>query len=122
MKFYQCNHCKQIAVKELDRGVKLFCCGEAMSELVPNTHDGAGEKHVPVVTIEGNKVSVNVGAVDHPMLDVHYIMFIAIETTQGHYVKHLQPGEAPHAEFCLAEGEEFVKAYEYCNLHSLWSN
>jgi superoxide reductase len=56
------------------------------------------------------------------MIDAHYIMFIAIETTKGKQVKYLKPGEKPCAEFLLAEGEEFVKAYEYCNLHSLWSN
>ena len=122
MKFYQCKHCKQIIVKELDKNVKVICCGEPMEELVPNTHDGAGEKHVPVVTVEGNKVSVSVGAVEHPMLDVHYIMLIAIETNYGKHVKYLNPGEKPYAEFLLADGEEFVKAYEYCNLHSLWSN
>ena len=122
MKFYRCSHCGNIAAKEVDFGVKLVCCGEAMQELVPNTHDGAGEKHVPVVKVEGNKVSVSIGEVEHPMLDVHYIMFIAIETTTGKQVKYLKPGEKPYAEFVLAEGEELVKAYEFCNLHSLWSN
>ena len=122
MKYYQCKHCKQIVSKEVDANVKLFCCGEAMEELVPNTHDGAGEKHVPVFRIDGNKVMVFVGEVEHPMLDVHYIMFIAIETNLGKHVKYLKPGEKPYAEFILAEGEHFIKAYEFCNLHSLWSN
>ena len=122
MKFYQCKHCKQLITKEVDPQVKMICCGEVMEELVPNTHDGAGEKHVPVAKVEGNKVMVSVGAVEHPMLDVHYIMFISIETTKGKQVKYLKPGEKPYAEFLLADGEEFVKAYEYCNLHSLWSN
>ena len=122
MKFYQCKHCKQIVTKEIDKGVKIVCCGEVMEELVPNTHEGAGEKHVPVFRIEGNVVKVWVGEVEHPMLDVHYIMFIAIETTKGNQVKYLQPGEKPYAEFVLADGEEFVKVFEYCNLHSLWSN
>ena len=122
MKFYQCKHCKQIITKEVDAGVKIICCDEVMEELVPNTHDGAGEKHVPVFRIEGNLVKVWVGEVEHPMVDVHYIMFIAIETTKGKQVKYLKPGEKPYAEFVLADGEEFVKAFEYCNLHSLWSN
>ncbi len=121
MKFYRCSHCGNIATKEVDFGVNLVCCGEAMKELIPNTNDGAGEKHVPVVNVSGNKVSVSVGEVEHPMLDVHYIMFIAIETTKGKQVKYLKPGEKPYAEFILAEGEELVKAYEFCNLHSLWA-
>ena len=122
MKFFQCKHCKQLITKEVDTNLKMICCGEVMEELIPNTHDGAGEKHVPVFRIEGNKVMVHVGEVEHPMIDVHYIMFIAIETTKGKQVKYLKPGEAPYAEFLLADGEEFVKAYEYCNIHSLWSN
>ena len=122
LKFYQCNHCKQLIIKLLETKVPVMCCGEPMKELIPNTNDGAGEKHVPAVRQEGNKVCVFVGDVEHPMLDVHYIMFIAIETTHGKQVKYLKPGEAPYAEFLLADGEELVKAYEYCNLHSLWSN
>jgi superoxide reductase len=121
MKFYRCSHCGQIATKEVDKNVKLFCCGSPMEELVANTSDGAGEKHVPAVRQEGNKVCVFVGDVEHPMLDVHYIQFIAIETNLGHHVKELKPGQKPYAEFLLADGEELIKTYEYCNLHSLWS-
>ena len=32
-----------------DSGVPLVCCGEKMSELVPNTTEGATEKHLPAV-------------------------------------------------------------------------
>jgi superoxide reductase len=95
---------------------------ENLKVLVPNTHDGASEKHVPVVKIDNNKVFVNVGEIDHPMIDVHYIVMIAIETSEGYYVKNLKPGDKPCAEFVLNNNERFVKAYEYCNLHSLWSN
>ena len=99
-----------------------FCnnCGSAMTELIPNTTDAANEKHVPVVTVDGSKVSVAVGSVEHPMLDAHYIQWIAVETNKGVQFKYLKPGEAPVAEFVLAEGETAVAAYEYCNLHGLW--
>ena len=103
-----------------DSGVNVVCCGQKMTELIPGTSDGAHEKHVPVVTVDGNKVSVAVGAVDHPMLDVHFIEWIAIETSAGAQRKVLKPGDAPKAEFVLAEGETFVAAYAYCNLHGLW--
>ena len=39
-----------------------MCCGEAMTELIPGTSDGAAEKHVPVYTMDGNKVTVTIGA------------------------------------------------------------
>ncbi len=96
------------------------CCGEAMVELVPNTSDGAGEKHVPVIEVDGNTVTVKVGEVDHPMLEAHYIQWIAIETEQGRQRKTLNPGDAPVATFAIAEGDKLKEAYEYCNLHGLW--
>ena len=120
MKFYQCSHCKNIITYVDNKGVPVMCCGEKMQELVPGTVDAALEKHVPVVEKDGNKVSVKVGSVTHPMLEEHYIVFIAIETKNGSQIKYLKPGEEPAAEFVLADGDEFVAAYEYCNLHGIW--
>ena len=120
MRFFICEHCGNIVEIVKDSGVNVVCCGQKMTELIPGTSDGAHEKHVPVVTVDGNKVSVAVGAVDHPMLDVHFIEWIAIETSAGAQRKVLKPGDAPKAEFVLAEGETFVAAYAYCNLHGLW--
>ena len=120
MRFFKCNLCGNIIQVLKDGGGPLVCCGQNMTELIPGTSDGAHEKHVPVVTSEGNKVCVSVGSVEHPMLDAHYIQWIAIETTNGVQRKFLKPGEAPKAEFLLADGESFVAAYEYCNLHGLW--
>ena len=120
MRFFICEHCGNIVEMVKDSGVNVVCCGQKMTELIPGTSDGAHEKHVPVVTVDGNKVSVAVGAVDHPMLDVHFIEWIAIETSAGAQRKVLKPGDAPKAEFVLAEGETFVAAYAYCNLHGLW--
>lgn len=120
MKFYQCSHCKNIITYVDNKGVPVMCCGEKMQELVPGTVDAALEKHVPVVEKDGNKVTVKVGSVTHPMLEEHYIVFIAIETKQGSQIKYLKAGEAPEAVFAIADGDEFVAAYEYCNLHGLW--
>ena len=96
------------------------CCGEPMVELVPNTTDGAHEKHVPVIEKDGNKVTVKVGSVAHPMLAAHYIKFIILETNKTVHLANLTPENEPCAEFVLAEGEEVVAAYEYCNLHGFW--
>ena len=91
-----------------------------MVELVPNTQDGAHEKHIPVVEIDGNIVTVKVGEVEHPMLDAHYIEWIAIQTNKGNQRKQLKPGEKPVAQFALLPGEELIAALEYCNLHGLY--
>ena len=120
MKFYQCSHCKNIITYVENKGVPVMCCGEKMQELVPGTVDAALEKHVPVVEKDGNKVTVKVGSVTHPMLEEHHIAFISIETKQGSQIKYLKAGEAPEAVFAIADGDEFVAAYEYCNLHGLW--
>lgn len=120
MKFYECSHCHNIIAYVKPSGVPVVCCGEPMKELIPNTTDAAGEKHVPVIQVEGNKVTVTVGSVEHPMLDNHYIMWIALETKQGHQRKELHPGEKPCAEFMICDDDEVVAAYEYCNLHGLW--
>lgn len=105
VKFYKCMHCGNIAVKVFDAGVPLVCCGEKMVELVAGSQDAALEKHVPAVEVEGNKVVVNVGSVDHPMLEEHWIQFICLVTDKGYQIHPLAPGEAPHAEFVIAEGE-----------------
>ena len=60
--------------------MRCYCCGEEMKPLTPNTSDGAGEKHVPVVQVDGQTVTVTVGSVEHPMLEAHYIQWILLET------------------------------------------
>ena len=120
VKFYRCNHCGNIVEKLIDSGVPVVCCGENMVELVPNTSDGAGEKHVPVVEVNGNEVIVRVGEVDHPMIPAHFIQWIYVQTNLGGMRKDLTPEVGPTASFKLAEGENVVAVYEYCNLHGLW--
>ena len=120
-KYYICKHCGNVVTKLEDSGVPVVCCGEKMVELVPNSTDAAGEKHVPVVTREGNVVTVTVGSVLHPMTEEHSIRFIALETEKGVTVKHLDPSDKPEATFVLGEGETVVWVLEYCNLHGLWT-
>ena len=120
MKFYKCAHCGNIIAYIHDSGVRVSCCGEEMKELLPNTTDAAGEKHVPVITAEGQTVTVRVGSVTHPMLDAHYIEWIMLETKRGRQRRALKPGEEPEAVFAIVPGDEVVAAYEYCNLHGLW--
>ena len=91
-----------------------------MEELKAGTVDAAVEKHVPVVTREGNLVKVSVGSVEHPMVEPHYIPFIWVETTKGNQMKSLKADEKPEATFALTDGEEVVGVYAYCNLHGLW--
>ena len=110
MKFYRIND--QVIISNVTRSD-----GE---ELIANTTDGAHEKHVPVIEQQGDHVVVRVGSVAHPMLDVHYIEWIVLQTKDGVQRNALKPGDAPKAVFALLEGDEVEAVYAYCNLHSLW--
>lgn len=120
MKFYICEHCKNVVIKVSDHQVPVFCCGEMMKELVANTTDAASEKHVPVVCIDGNKVNVEVGSTLHPMTNDHLIEWIVLETNQGYSIHHLSAKQQPKTSFVLNDDEKVVAVYEYCNLHGLW--
>lgn len=122
MKLLVCKHCKNVITFVQDSGVTPVCCGEKMQEIVANTVDAAKEKHVPVISVEGTKVTVTVGSVNHPMLAEHFIEWIILVTKQGVQRKSLKAGDAPVAQFALLEGDEVVEAYAYCNLHGLWKN
>ncbi len=119
-KFYICKHCGNIIGLINNAGVPLVCCGEKMTELVPNTTDAATEKHVPVIKTEGSKVTVEIGSVAHPMTEQHHIAWVYIQTEKGGQRKELVPGEKPSAEFILTEDDKLESAYAYCNLHGLW--
>ena len=118
-KFYICPHCKNLVEMVHDAGVKPFCCGQKMDELVPNTVDASGEKHIPAVTVSDGIVEVNVGSVDHPMVDVHWIEWVQLNTDKGRYRKVLKPGESPKVSFLLKD-EKPLAVYAFCNLHGLW--
>lgn len=118
--FYFCEVCGNLVGLVLEGGGELVCCGQPMKKLVANTKDAAYEKHIPEVSVEGNKVTVKVGSVEHPMVPEHYIQFIYLVTKNGAQKKCLSPGEAPVAEFALVDGDEVIAVYEYCNLHGLW--
>ena len=119
-KIFRCNHCGNIITHLTNSGVPVVCCGEKMVELVPNTTDAATEKHVPDVKVDGKKVIVTVGSVEHPMVEEHFIEWILVESKEGVQVKWLKAGQKPTHEFVLSEGDELVAVYEYCNLHGLW--
>lgn len=108
MKFYRIDNQVVISDKALSVG----------TELIANTTDAAGEKHVPVISISGDEVKVEVGSVEHPSLEAHYIEFIVLVTEGGMQMKWLKPGMKPEAVFKVTD--KVVAAYEYCNLHGLW--
>lgn len=118
-KFFICKHCGNVVTLIHESGAPLSCCGEKMTQIVPNTVDAVVEKHVPAVTVDGDKISVVVGSVEHPMVPEHFIQWICLETDKGTQIKYLTPDDKPKAVFKV-EDETPVAVYEYCNLHGLW--
>ena len=118
-KFYVCAHCGNIVEMVHDAGVPVVCCGQKMDELVPNSVEASGEKHIPAVTVQESGVEVRVGSVDHPMVDVHWIEWVQLVTDKGSYRRYLNAGDAPYVKFLLND-EKPLAVYAYCNLHGLW--
>lgn len=116
---YRCDLCKLEVEVVMPGGCPPTCCGETMRLMNENTSDGAKEKHVPVVTANGNDILVRVGEIDHPMEPDHYIEWI--EVINGSYINryHLKPGDAPQAAFYGPMRPNLV-VRAYCNKHGLW--
>lgn len=119
-RFLKCNHCGNIVAMVEDKGVPVMCCGQKMAEIIPGTVEASREKHIPVYRVEGNKVLVTIGSVEHPMVAEHYIEWVSLQTKFGNQRKLLSAGNAPTVCFALCEGDEVEAVYAYCNLHGLW--
>ena len=111
--FYRCDSCGIIAVAFGEHPLPQ------LKELVPNTVDASGEKHLPVVKVEGDKLIARIGSVDHPMVPEHFIEWVYVQTENGGQRRAFKPGDAPSATFCLGD-DKAIAVYAYCNLHGLW--
>lgn len=120
MKLYVCPVCGNVVEKIVDKGVPVVCCGKPMVELTANTTDGALEKHVPVLSMEGDKLHVKVGEVAHPMTEEHLITTIIVVLGNQVLRADLTPANQPEATFVIGEYKGTIEVYEYCNLHGLW--
>lgn len=119
MKFFKCNDSDSLVIPV----TKCFTDENAVSgakEISPNTVEASQEKHLPVVNVSGNTVTVNVGAVAHPMTEEHSITSVILETQKGGQYQFLPHDGEPVAKFDIASGDKVIAAYAYCNLHGLW--
>ena len=120
---YKCDVCGNIVESLWNGKPSISCCGKPMQELVADTVDASIEKHVPVIVKEGNKVTVKVGEVPHPMTKEHYILFV--ELLAGDKVLRLDFKEGDtvaEAVFMVEDTSASLTAREYCNLHGLWAS
>ncbi len=118
-KFYICEHCGNLIGMIHDAGVPMICCGQKMTKLEAGVVEASHEKHIPVVNVKDNMVTVTVGSVEHPMVEEHSILWVYLQTDKGGQRKCLEVGKAPVVTFALAD-EKPLAVYAYCNLHGLW--
>ena len=118
-KFYICEKCGNLVGMINESGVRMMCCGQKMTKLQAGVVEASHEKHIPVVSVEGNTVTVTVDSVEHPMAPEHSILWVYLQTDKGGQRKCLEVGKAPVVTFALAD-EKPIAAYAYCNLHGLW--
>ena len=118
-KIYQCGKCGNLVDLMENTGITVTCCGEPMTELIPNTVDASKEKHVPSVAADGNKLKVVVGEVPHPMTKEHHITWIIV--AEGNRTTRVVLPETgpPEEEFYIGAGP--ITVYAFCNLHGLWA-
>ena len=119
-KFYICERCGNLVELVACGGGQLVCCGQKMTHLDAGAVEASREKHIPVISVEGNLVKVDIGAVAHPMSAEHSILWVYLQTSKGAQRKCLEVGTQPTVTFALTEDEEALAAYAYCNLHGLW--
>ena len=81
-----------------------------------NSVDAAFEKHVPQYNKQKDKVEI---FVNHVMENDHYIEWILVDYGNEQIIKYFNLGEEPKL---LVKYQPNMKAYSYCNKHSLWIN
>ena len=57
-KFYICEKCGNLVGMINESGVPMMCCGQKMTKLQAGVVEASHEKHIPVVSVEGNTVTV----------------------------------------------------------------
>jgi len=120
-KFFKCDLCGNFTGLIHSSGVPLMCCGQEMTEQVPNTVEASVEKHLPEVTTTANGIGVQVGSVSHPMTEEHHITFVYVGTENGGQRKCFKVGAEPKCEFNFVDDKP-LKVLAYCNLHGLWES
>lgn len=119
-KFFKCSICGQIIAIVKETSSPIVCCNKTMQEIIPGTTEASLEKHIPTYTINNGIVKVNVGSVEHPMTNEHYIEWISLQTNNGNQRKLLKPSDKPYVEFLINKQDKIEAIYAYCNLHGLW--
>jgi superoxide reductase len=118
--FYHCPHCQQVHTRLIDHGMPMTCCGEETHVLIKNNDAADSKMHRANIKKIGNFVTIEVGD-DHPMMEIHHIQYLFLETNQGFQFKDVSQLPKAKADFILAKGEDILNVHVFCNIHLLWS-
>ena len=122
LELYKCDICGNLIEIVIAGYGELVCCGQPMNKLSAGTNDKADtEKHVPVFEHTADDgINIRVGAIRHPMIKEHFIMFIESISRNKNYVErgYFYPNEEP--EIKIQKVKDKILAREYCNIHGLW--
>lgn len=114
--YYICHSCGRLIP---DGDGSLNCCDKMMTQIFEGTRGEGDNKHIPLVSVKGDKVTVNVGKEGHPMTPEHLIEWVYLKTDKGRYIKYLDATEAPSVTFPI-KNEVPLEVSAYCNKHGLW--
>ncbi|MHB1483201.1 MAG: desulfoferrodoxin family protein [Saccharofermentanales bacterium] len=120
--FYRCESCGSIYAKVNAGGGGVDCCGQPMKAIFANSTDASLEKHVPVAVKNNGKLEVTVGSIPHPMIQEHYIQWIALAAENKLEIIYLKPGDAPKATFLYSMPVEEVKVINFSEDESVVPN
>lgn len=118
---YKCPVCGIIVEVNHKGAGTLSCCGQSMQLMNEKKEEEGNEKHLPVVSFEGETLVVKVGAVQHPMEEAHYIEWIEVISDEGSQKVFLKPNDTPEARFHVSTKEN-LRIREYCTIHGLWES
>lgn len=119
MKFYMCSKCNQMYFSEDKASDNLVCCEEKVEELVPIEIGDVLDHHGIVIRKTGNFVNISIND-KHPMIETHFIKFIALQTNEGFQYKELDYLKERKTTFILSNTETIIQIYTYCNIHMLF--
>ncbi len=108
----ECDECGRC--EEMDFNCDISCCFTPMKDVIPNSTDGAVEKHIPNIEVNGEKARVYV---NHVMEENHYIEVIIVMYDNEEIKHFFKPGETPEV---IVPYKKEMKAYSLCNVHGLW--
>ncbi len=118
-KFYRCSICGNIVYLVEGDINHIVCCGKPMDLMVPGTVEASLEKHIPYVTEQDGRLTVQIGSTMHPSLDEHHIEWVAAVSDDSVKIKYLKSGKDPVVHFGNKHGK-IKKILAYCNIHGLW--